>query len=163
MRIAQISMIIFLLVVKKYLSRGPEARERMQTTVMINTCFGGFGFSDKAIEEYNRRNVGKPPVESSQEIQRTDLIMINIVKQMKKEANGPFASIHLMDIPAKFENHYEIRDYDGTEAIDILYDRYAVDSIRDIMASDSLSNGEKVDACRKIMDENAIHRVKFGE
>jgi len=48
-------------------------------------------------------------------ISRDDITLVQVVKEMKKDANGPFANLRIIDIPDGIK--WEIDDYDGMESI----------------------------------------------
>ncbi len=110
--------------------------------VAINKCYGGFGLSDKALEELIRLGMtvtqyGKDGncidknadmVESDDGIFgkyyllekddkeiRTDKRIIQVVEALGKEASGSCADIEIVEIPDDTE--WEIEEYDGMEWI----------------------------------------------
>jgi hypothetical protein len=110
------------------------------TKVVINTCFGGFGLSDDAVERYaeikgitlvriqEERSFGGASwyidgIEddahyfSSYSIgdDRADPILIQVVEEMGKAANGWAAELTIVDIPDGVEWH--IHEYDGSEHV----------------------------------------------
>ena len=85
-----------------------------QIEVMINQCFGGFGFSPEAISKYRKAN----PEQNPNQIERRDPVMIQIVKEMGKRANGHHALIVIETIPEQYINHYSITSNDGFESVE---------------------------------------------
>jgi len=121
------------------------------TKVVINTCFGGFGLSEKAMFRYAelkgltlyRDNDWMPtywliPEEErveknyfcdrnaynewycnntlySSEIRRDDPVLIQVVEELGKTADGEYASLKVIEIPDDIE--YSIKEYDGLEHI----------------------------------------------
>ena len=140
--------------------------------IIINTCYGGYSLSHKAVmryaelkgiklypwtddicrkvygdmvtldnpsiivhytyvpeEEYNKiaKEEGKKPVGagrfkktnalyfSERDVPRTDPLLIQIVKELGKEANGRCADLKIIEIPDDIS--YEIEEYDGMEWI----------------------------------------------
>lgn len=131
----------------------------MVLQIMINTCHGGFGFSELAKSEYKKRK-GCATV-SCWEISRTDPVMIQIVREIGAFANGPHSNIKLEELDDKYANHYVIKEYDGSEWIETKYDRHALDSIRQVMAGEA---GDKLEAIQKILEANAmIHEASDDE
>ena len=104
--------------------------------VVINSCYGGFSLSEKAIRRYSDiKNLGligeknerfksinmiykKPDGEywSDSEIPRGDPDLIAVVRELGREANGNRASLKIVDVPSG--SHYRIGEYDGTEWIE---------------------------------------------
>ncbi len=100
--------------------------------VVINSDYGGFSLSDKAIRDYAQRK-GITLVEkedtygnifyvnseadenyfSCREIPRNDITLVAVVEALKGEANGFCASLKVIDIPDDVE--WEIDEYDGNE------------------------------------------------
>ncbi len=111
--------------------------------IAINTCYGGFGLSDEAIELYLTKS-GKVPfyklccgsVESiyashpfddtgvcsgtgeyysQYDLDRDDPILIEVIEQLGKAANGQCADLKIVRIPDDIL--YDITYYDGKETI----------------------------------------------
>lgn len=110
------------------------------TKVVINTCFGGFGLSDEAVERYAElKGINLVRIQeektwggaswyidgikddahyfSSYSIgdDRADPILIQVVEEMGKAANGWAADLAIVDIPDDVEWH--IHEYDGSEHV----------------------------------------------
>ena len=84
--------------------------------VVINKCFGGFGLSDKAINLYLEKKGGEPsPDFSAYFIDRTDPVLVDVVKTLGLEADTKYSSLAVVEIPDGID--YEIVDYDGVEHI----------------------------------------------
>ena len=85
-------------------------------SIMINGSYGGFHFSDAAIDEYNRRKAPEAPVMSKGhycDADRADPLMVQIVRGLGSKALGTCADIQLQQIPAKFARHFAIKEYNG--------------------------------------------------
>jgi hypothetical protein len=82
--------------------------------VVINTCYGGFGLSDKAEEVY-RSKKGIVDGESFwiKSIPRNDPILVEIVKSMGVASFGSFSELKIVNIPDDVE--FQIEEYDGNE------------------------------------------------
>ena len=103
--------------------------------IVINTCFGGFSISDKALERYAElkglkiTNLSTDSFPqwyidgikdndhylSTYDISRTDPQLIQVVEELGEEANGSCASLKIVDIPDDVQ--WEIQNYDGSETI----------------------------------------------
>jgi hypothetical protein len=83
--------------------------------VVINTCFGGFGLSEKAVEIYAEQKEIVPVDVSTYDIPRDDSTLVAIVEQLGPKAAGRFASLKVVEIPADVE--WTVQEYDGAEWI----------------------------------------------
>jgi hypothetical protein len=124
--------------------------------VLINGDFGGFGLSDIAIAEYNKRlleiNPDNKPIQQYSKLRRHDPILIELYNLLGKEGmNDKHSCLELVKIPTKYINHYKIREYDGNESVIILYDKYKIDIIDVVLNAGDLSDRERMIAIRKIM------------
>lgn len=82
--------------------------------VVINTCYGGFGLSDEAMQEYkNRKGITEDIYQG--DIERNDPDLVRIVEKMGDAAAGSFAELKVVDIPDDVD--WEIEEYDGREWI----------------------------------------------
>ena len=99
--------------------------------IVINTCYGGFGLSNKAIEhwaklkgiELERRDSlwftdgydyyhnGK--MLSPYNFERNDPVLIQTIEEIKNAAVDDLAELKIVDIPDGIEWH--IQEYDGME------------------------------------------------
>jgi hypothetical protein len=82
-------------------------------TVVINDCYGGFGLSPRAINEYKTLAGITDPSFSEREIPRDDPYLVKIVKELGMGANGTHSNLKLVEIPGDVKWH--IGDYDGAE------------------------------------------------
>lgn len=80
--------------------------------ICINTCFGGFGFSDEALQMlgFDIRKTRYP------RISRTDPRLIEVVSTLGEAANGFCARLAIVTIPDEATD-WEIEEYDGSEGI----------------------------------------------
>jgi hypothetical protein len=94
--------------------------------VVINTCFGGFGLSEKA-RNWLERVVSLCPealwdTERESEFKYTMVsamprhhpMLVACVEEFGKAANGECAELKVVEIPG---NQYIINEYDGAEAV----------------------------------------------
>ena len=77
--------------------------------ICINTCFGGFGLSDEALQMLGFET--RYPW-----ISRTDSCLIEVVNTLGEAANGYSARLAIVDIPDEATD-WEIEEYDGSEGI----------------------------------------------
>jgi hypothetical protein len=92
--------------------------------VVINTCYGGFSLSRKAVEFmvnsgsklarfYLNRLSGKESCHCSE--LRADPYLISAVEELGDEANGGCAKLKVVDIPDYID--WYVSNYDGMESI----------------------------------------------
>ena len=85
--------------------------------VCINTCFGGFGLSNKAkqrIKELNTDFDLNNLYTSSKEL-RSDPVLIQTIEELKEEADGKHAELKIIEVPDDVKWH--ISEYDGREHV----------------------------------------------
>ena len=82
--------------------------------VVINSCYGGFGLSNKALDMYKQLS-NKSEV-YAYELDRTDPILIQVVETLGAEANGHYAKLRIIEIPD--DVNWEISYYDGVESVE---------------------------------------------
>ena len=98
--------------------------------VLYNGCHGGWKISENAIELYKLRNKNYNFIGlHSDDICRSDPIIIQIYKELGDECNTKYSKIKIKKIPKKYEEYYYISEYDGLECIKINYNEYKLDSI----------------------------------
>jgi len=83
--------------------------------VVINTCFGGFSLSEYACEAYATAKGIERKDFSMYELERDDEALVAVVEQLGKSANGTYAALKVVEIPADVK--YTIEEYDGVEHI----------------------------------------------
>lgn len=87
--------------------------------VVINNCYGRFGLSPKAKERYwdlKGKNLAEVPLDEfakSETIERHDPVLVRVVEEMGKAADGWLAQLTIIEIPDGVD--YVIRDYNGKE------------------------------------------------
>ena len=78
---------------------------------VINTCFGGFGLSPEAIEmmgaSYDEMDWGDKMGF------RSHPKLVEVVEALGEKANGRFASLKIVEVPARVV--VWLQDYDGRE------------------------------------------------
>lgn len=82
-------------------------------SVVINTCYGGFGLSDRAIREYMSLAGLVERDFHDTDIDRDDPYLVKIVKELGEAANGTHAKLKIVEIPGDVSWH--IGEYDGNE------------------------------------------------
>jgi len=79
--------------------------------IIINTCYGGFGLSEKALALFNERSGTVNTY--GRDITRNNPILVEIVEQLGEAADGGFAELKVVDIPDDVK--WQIEEYDGNE------------------------------------------------
>ena len=94
----------------------------MKNKVVINSCYGGFGLSERAIKRYQELSGKVLPswetpcgtVWGTEDIPRHDPALVQTVEELGEDANGRNACLTVEEIPG---NRYYITEYDGIEEI----------------------------------------------
>jgi hypothetical protein len=81
--------------------------------VVINTCYGGFGLSERAIREYKQMAGITDDKWYDRLAPRDDPYLIKIVRDLGMAANGAHANLKIVEIPPDVE--WEVEEYDGNE------------------------------------------------
>lgn len=81
--------------------------------IVINDCYGGFGLSARAQEEYKRLAGVSDPDFYDRNIPRDDPYLIKVIKELGMAANGPHSNLKIVEIPGDIE--WLVQDYDGAE------------------------------------------------
>ena len=107
------------------------------TKVVVNACYGGFGLSHEAIMRYGELanlnllfQKGNNDWESAyykngvvsdenhfwdKDLEREDSILVQVVEELGKTANGSFADLRIAEVPDDVD--WYIDDYDGVETV----------------------------------------------
>jgi hypothetical protein len=81
--------------------------------IVINDCYGGFGLSLRAINEYRKMANITATDFSDRDIPRDDPYLIKVVKELGMGANGSHSNLKIVEIPGDVD--WTIQDYDGVE------------------------------------------------
>jgi hypothetical protein len=93
--------------------------------IVINTCFGGFGLSKKAIErlaELGHQEAievlpdfkGNWSDPCMSDIERNHPLLVRVVEELGEEANGQYARLEVEDVDG---DGWYVHEYDGNERI----------------------------------------------
>lgn len=85
--------------------------------VVINTKFGGFGLSDKAISRLLELGYEKDLNGDWDCMDRTSPFLIQVVEELGEGANGRHARLKIVDISNEYKDNWHIHNYDGSEHI----------------------------------------------
>jgi hypothetical protein len=81
--------------------------------VVINTCYGGFGLSQTAMDEYVKLAGITERDFHDRDIPRDDPYLVKVVKDLGSKANGSYSNLKIVEIPGDVSWH--IGEYDGNE------------------------------------------------
>ena len=81
--------------------------------VVINTCYGGFGLSGRAVRDYKDMAGIIDDKWYERDIPRDDPYLIKIVRDLGMAANGAHANLKIVEVPPDVE--WQIEEYDGNE------------------------------------------------
>ena len=86
------------------------------TKIVYNGCYGGFGLSDEAEIRYRELtdNINNEDFDVY-DIDRADPILVQVVEELGKKANGNHADLFIAQLPVG--THYRIDEYDGIETV----------------------------------------------
>ena len=79
--------------------------------VVINSCYGGLGLSDKAIARLKELGL---EIEWEHDIPRHHPLLVQVVEELEDEASGTYAKLEVVEIYSKL---YQVTEYDGFESI----------------------------------------------
>ena len=99
--------------------------------ILINICYGGWNISKKAIELYKLRNPSYNVTENKFDyyFNRHNPILVQIYKELGNDFDGKYSKTKIKKILKKYENYYDIDEYDGKECVKINYTKYKLDNI----------------------------------
>jgi len=113
--------------------------------ILINIRFGGWTMSKKAIGLYKLRN----PENEFKDFSRHDPILVQIYKELGNEFDDRYSKTIIIKILKKYENYYDIDEYDGRESVKINYAKYKLDNI--------------YNEIKKILQSNSNDSTKINE
>ena len=83
--------------------------------VVINRCFGGFGLSDAALDEYKSRRDITDPDFYYYDIPRDCPVLVSMVEEQGTAINGTYSDLKVVEIPDGI--NWYVDEYDGMENI----------------------------------------------
>ena len=81
--------------------------------VVINDTYGGFGLSERGLDEYKKLAGITDPDFHDRDIARDDPYLIKVVKDLGSAAGGSYSKLKIVEIPADVD--WIIQEYDGAE------------------------------------------------
>jgi len=85
------------------------------TKIVINTCFGGFGLSDAALDEYKGRKGITDENFYHNDIPRDCSVLVAMIEEQGTAVDGDFADLKIVEIPDGV--NWYIHEYDGLEHV----------------------------------------------
>lgn len=128
--------------------------------ILYNSCYGGWGPSDKAIQLYNMEMKQIDPnfteITSYQlyNIYRHDKILVQIYYKMGEEFDRKYSKTKVKTILKKYKDYYDIDEYDGLEEIIINNIEYEMDELQNKIKSilkNDMTNDEKINELNKLI------------
>ena len=83
--------------------------------VVINNCYGGFGMTNAALEEYKSRRDITDENFWYYDIPRDCPVLVSMVEEQGSAMNGGFSDLKVVEIPDDVE--WYIEEYDGMEHV----------------------------------------------
>ena len=114
--------------------------------ILLNICYGGWNITKKAIDLYKLRSSSYNVTgnEFDYYFNRNDPILVQIYKELGNEFDNKYSKTKIKKILKKYENYYDIDEYDGKECVRINYTKYKLDNIynkiKEILQSNNNDN-----------------------
>ena len=83
--------------------------------IVINNCYGGFGMTSAALEEYKSRRGITDENFWYYDIPRDCPVLVSMVEEQGSAMNGGFSDLKVVEIPDDVE--WYIEEYDGMEHV----------------------------------------------
>ena len=83
--------------------------------IVINDCFGGFGMTDAALDEYKSRRDITDPDFYYYDIPRDCPVLVAMVEEQGTAINGNYSELKVVEIPD--DVNWYIAEYDGMEHV----------------------------------------------
>lgn len=109
--------------------------------VIYHNAYGGFGFEDEHVQEYNRRtgaNWTARQLRLRAEDLRFDPVMAAVVEEMAVESN-----LRVEWHSEKYRDYVIIDEYDGLEEVRINVNLYLLDEIAKVLVAPDIDDTER--------------------
>ena len=83
--------------------------------VVINACFGGFGLSEAALDEYKSLKGITDENFWYYDIPRDCPVLVAMIEEQGTAADGQFSELKIVDVPD--DVNWYIEEYDGNEHV----------------------------------------------
>jgi Txe/YoeB family toxin of Txe-Axe toxin-antitoxin module len=134
---------------EKYTNCKTHVEFEGKVAVIINGCYGGFGYSDLVYQCINKWNIDRPDVDMNY---RTGPLYIVAVDLLKDKSRGNYSKPTIDWIPKEyFENQaYEISEYDGSEDIILKPERIITNLLDNFTLKEDSSREELFDFIQQL-------------
>lgn len=119
--------------------------------VVYNATHGGFGLNKNALAEYNKRSSRN--VEFEEGIDRSDMILIDMVETMGNSINESYSKLKIKEFPIKYKGFLSWHEYDGKESVTIDYDKYLIHHIKCVKDDNTITLEEKMKRIQELYEE----------
>ena len=125
--------------------------------VLYNSGYGGFSFSQEALDEINKRlsEQGRENLRSvySEDYPRYEPIYLEVYDLLgPSRFNGTHANIKTELVEEKYKEFISIDEYDGHETVQVNLDNCLLSQIRQVIKSNGLSDSEKLEKIKKLSE-----------
>jgi hypothetical protein len=108
-------------------------------SILYNNCYGGFGYSQQAMDEYTRRKQIEDPTflspPSSYYCSPNDPLMIQLFREYGSTwMSDRHSKIAIKTFPAEYYDCLSFHEYDGRESVSIDYCRYVFRRLKELLA-----------------------------
>lgn len=84
--------------------------------IVINTCYGGFGLSDLAMQRYAEiKKIEDVNTIHVYDCDRADPALVQVVEELGKKSNDIYSELRIVEIPEDVS--WYIEEYDGKEHV----------------------------------------------
>lgn len=121
---------------------------------IINSCFGGIGLSDFAMDLYCLRYENKfnKKFEGSDFcISRSDPLLIDLLEEFPNQVSAGYAKLEVVYYSRKYDGFFRISEYDGKERGSIDIPAYMLSNTKRILTS-TLSADKKVQQIDEVIN-----------
>ena len=135
-----------------------QVRSENTFKVVYNNRYGGFGMSQRGLDEYNRRTIQN--ISYAAIIDRSDPILIELVESMGKDVNDEHSMLAIKEFPIKYKSFLKWHEYDGNELVQIDYDTYLIHHIR-VVKDEMISPFEKIVRIEQLYKEYDVRPKSY--
>lgn len=119
--------------------------------IVINICYGGFGISEWARQQFKERARADGYIPQPE---RTDEKLIELIEAHGSRVNGLYSSLIIEYIPNDYyiNKCYRIDEYDGSETLVLLHNKYKLKKITEIIQNEKLSESVRIEQTKQLLD-----------